>query len=25
MAAELGVSKATVKDWYHAGIVTGQR
>ena len=25
MAAELGVSKTTVKDWYHAGIVTGQR
>ncbi len=25
MAALLGVSTATVKDWYHAGIVTGQR
>jgi len=25
MAARLGVSTATVKDWYHAGIVTGQR
>ncbi len=25
MAALLGVSTATVKDWYHAGIVSGQR
>jgi DNA invertase Pin-like site-specific DNA recombinase len=25
MAGLLGVSTATVKDWYHAGIVTGQR
>ena len=25
MAALLGVSTATVKHWYHAGIVTGQR
>jgi DNA invertase Pin-like site-specific DNA recombinase len=25
IAAELGVSKTTVKDWYHAGIVTGHR
>jgi DNA invertase Pin-like site-specific DNA recombinase len=25
MAAALGVSKTTVKDWYHAGIVSGQR
>ena len=25
MAGRLGVSTATVKDWYHAGIVTGQR
>ena len=25
MAALLGASTATVKDWYHAGIVTGQR
>ena len=25
MAQLLGVSTATVKDWYHAGIVTGQR
>jgi DNA invertase Pin-like site-specific DNA recombinase len=25
MAELLGVSTATVKDWYHAGIVTGQR
>jgi hypothetical protein len=25
MAAKLGVSKTTVKDWYHAGIVSGQR
>ena len=25
MAGRLGVSTATVKDWYHAGIVSGQR
>ena len=25
MATELRVSKTTVKDWYHAGIVSGQR
>ena len=25
MAERLGVSTATVKDWYHAGIVSGQR
>ena len=25
MAAQLGVSTATVKTWYHAGIVSGQR
>ena len=25
MAGQLGVSTATVKDWYHAGIVSGQR
>ncbi|MGH3194278.1 MAG: zinc ribbon domain-containing protein, partial [Streptosporangiaceae bacterium] len=25
MARRLGVSTATVKDWYHAGIVSGQR
>jgi len=25
MAGLLGVSTSTVKDWYHAGIVTGQR
>ena len=25
MASLLGVSTATVKDWYHAGIVSGQR
>ena len=25
MATTLGVAKSTVKAWYHAGIVTGQR